>query len=333
VAAAEIAQIVARRLGLDERVVQAFGNPDPRLAEAIDASAAAVADGASSAGIDDLLALEPLPHHVTDPAGVDELLPLFGIMADLAAPFLLGHSDRVARLASAAAELAGMWPHDVTLVRRAGWVHDIGRLSVSPAIWTKVEPLADDERAAIRLHPYVTARVLARTPHLAGLADVAAAHHERLDGSGYHRGLAGVDIDPVSVILAAADAYVSAGEWRPHRPARPPVEQAYLVLGLARDGALPHWAVDAVIAAARTPTSAPQRAPNTLTADEQRVLDMLAAGSSEAAIARPLGLTALGVRAQIEALYAKLGASTRASAIVVAVDNGWLDLASRPLTL
>jgi HD-GYP domain-containing protein (c-di-GMP phosphodiesterase class II) len=212
-------------------------------------------------GVEALLALEPQPHRLTDQAGVDDLLPLFGMIADFKAPFLRGHSDRVALLAGAAAAAAGRSAHDVTLVRRAGWLHDVGRVAVSSASWGRDEVLSDAELERMRAHPLHTARALAHTPGLAGLADVACAHHERLDGSGYPRGLSGAQFTPLAALLAAADAYVSAGEARPHRPARPPAEQAFVILGLADDGRLPHEAVDAVIAAVNNGSDGATSAP------------------------------------------------------------------------
>lgn len=219
---------------------------DPDLARA---GAAAVDLVGQPAGLADLLPLEPEPHLLVDNAAVDAVLPTFGAVADAVAPYLDGHSDRVSQLAGAAGAAAGLPPHDVTLLRRAGWVHDVGRVAVAPQLWLSTSAVDEEEDAQLRTHPQHTRRLLAHTPGLAALAPVASAHHERLDGSGYPQGRGGAAFGRTAWILAAADAYVSAGEHRPHRPARPAAEQAYLLLGLARDGRLPHDAVDAVIAA------------------------------------------------------------------------------------
>ena len=220
---------------------------DPTFAKATARAAGSLPIG-SAAGIDELLALEPAPVLLLDRAGVDAVLPVFGMIADFAAPYLDGHSDRVSRLAADAAAAAGLAPHDVMLLRRAGWVHDVGRVAVPARVWTSDQPLPDAELTQLRQHPAHSARLLGHTPGLAALAPVVATHHERLDGTGYPAGGRG-ELTRTAGLLAAADTYVSAGERRPHRAARPPAEQAYLLLGLARDGALPHEAVDAVIAA------------------------------------------------------------------------------------
>ena len=88
-------------------------------------------------------------------------------------------------------------------------------------IWDKPGPLTDAERERVRLHPYFTERMLARPEALARLGAIAAAHHERLDGSGYHRSLPGSALSPSARILAAADVYHAMTEARPHREALP----------------------------------------------------------------------------------------------------------------
>ena len=176
----------------------------------------------------------------------------------------------------------------------------------------------------MRLHPYFTARALARVPALADLAELACAHHERCDGSGYHRGLTGAAFSPVAALLAAADAWVSAGEPRPHRPARDDVERTALLRAHAEAGRLPAAAVDAVLAAAGAappPTAMPAGG---LTARERAVLDLVADGLTNVAIGRRLGISPKTVNAHLEHAYAKLGVSTRASAVVAAFSAGEL---------
>src|SRR5260370_1297289 len=111
---------------------------------------------------------------------------------------------------------------DVVAIRRAGLLHDIGRVGVSAGIWGKSGPLSEREWERVRMHPYYTERVLARPPALARLGALASLHHERLDGSGYHRGVPASMLSPAARILAAADVYHAMIEPRPHPPARPP---------------------------------------------------------------------------------------------------------------
>ena len=104
-------------------------------------------------------------------------------------------------------------------LRRAGLLHDIGRVAVSAGIWGKPGPLSEREWERVRMHPYYTERILARPAALAQLGALASLHHERLDGSGYHRGLPAAMLTPLARILSAADVYHAMIEPRPHRPA------------------------------------------------------------------------------------------------------------------
>ncbi len=110
-------------------------------------------------------------------------------------------------------------------MRRAGYVHDVGRVAVSAATWNSARPLSAEQREQVRMHPYYTQRVLGRSPFLRSLSEVASCHHERLDGSGYFRGATGAALSAPSRILAAADAYHTKTEARPHRPALDPARR------------------------------------------------------------------------------------------------------------
>src|SRR5690606_33407795 len=103
-------------------------------------------------------------------------------------------------------------------VGRAALVHDVGRVGVPSGIWDRPGPLTAEQWERVRLHPYLTERVLQRCAVLAPFADLAARHHERVDGSGYHRGAAGDQLALAARLLAAADAYHAMTEERPHRP-------------------------------------------------------------------------------------------------------------------
>jgi HD-GYP domain-containing protein (c-di-GMP phosphodiesterase class II) len=120
----------------------------------------------------------------------------------------------VAELAVQAALRSGLSDLEAARLRRAGLIHDLGRLGVSNAIWDKPGPLSPAELERVRIHPYLTQRIFSAGP-LAQLAELAAAHHERIDGSGYPRGLAGGALTPAARLLAAADAYHAMTEPRP----------------------------------------------------------------------------------------------------------------------
>src|SRR5205814_4273066 len=137
-----------------------------------------------------------------------------------------------------AAPALGASRGEISRTYRAGLVHDIGRLGVSNAIWDKRGPLSQSVMERVRLHPYLTERMLASVPALAHLAAPASQHHERLDGSGYPNGLSGEALSTPSRILAAADTYRAKIEPRPHRPALSADDPAALVRDDARAGRL-----------------------------------------------------------------------------------------------
>ena len=170
---------------------------------------------------DEVLQREPI-RLVLRGAEVDEALGAMGDFADLVSPYLVGHSAGVAELAGEAAARMGLDPADIVAARRAALVHDVGRVAVDSSIWNKPGPVTAAEWEHIRLHPYYTERVLAPSTSLAQLAPIASAHHERIDGSGYHRGLSGPEVTMPAKVVAAADAYHTMTESRPHRPALAP---------------------------------------------------------------------------------------------------------------
>jgi HD-GYP domain-containing protein (c-di-GMP phosphodiesterase class II) len=108
----------------------------------------------------------------------------------------VGHSPHVAGLAAGAAGLMGMDDQTVEQVRAAGLLHDLGRTAVSSEIWNRPGPLGPADQERVRLHSYLTERILVRCPAVAPLAAAAAAHHERLDGGGYHPGASSTELDP-----------------------------------------------------------------------------------------------------------------------------------------
>ena len=92
-------------------------------------------------------------------------------------------------------------------LRRAGQLHDIGKLAISNLILDKPGKLTEEEFAAVKRHPLVTEQILRRVTRFADIADIAAAHHEKLDGSGYHRGVRGDELGPPARVLAVADIF------------------------------------------------------------------------------------------------------------------------------
>jgi HD-GYP domain-containing protein (c-di-GMP phosphodiesterase class II) len=300
---------------------------DPALVDLFCAHAPEVLAGARQAAVwGAALAAEPEPWlWLEGDDAIDAAARAVGDFADLKSPFFVGHSRGVADLAAEAAAGAGLSPTDVMRTRRAGWLHDVGRTGVSNAVWEKAGPLSEGEWEQVRLHPYYTERILVRATGLAGLAPVAAAHHERADGSGYPKGLTGSGASPAAPILAAADAYRGLVEARPHRAGFEPDTAAAVLRDDVRAGHLDGSAVDAVLRAAghRQPRSR-SLWPAGLTDREVEVLVLLARGSTNRQVAEQLGLAEKTVGNHVEHIYQKLGVSTRAAATLFALQHGLL---------
>jgi HD-GYP domain-containing protein (c-di-GMP phosphodiesterase class II) len=215
----------------------------------------------------------------------------------------------------------GLAPADVTRVKRAGLVHDLGRVSVPLRVWEKTSKLATSDWEMVRLHAYHTERVLARSPLLADLVPVTGFHHERLDGSGYHRGSVGPALDSQARLLAVADAYHAMREPRPHRPALTTAEAAASILDDARAGRLDPEAVTAVLRVAGEVAPSIER-PAGLTDRQVEVVRLLVRGLQTKQVARELGISAKTADRHIQNAYRKMGVSTRAGASLYAMQHG-----------
>ncbi len=264
----------------------------------------------------------PDGQHPVQPHELTELMTALGDFVDLKSPYTAGHSRGVAELVAAAGSKAGLTPHDFELLGRAGHVHDLGRIGVSNLIWEKSAPLGAAERERINMHPYLTGRILSRVTGLSTESALAANHHERLDGSGYPRGLSGGQLTLHDQLLAAAELFQSSLEFRPYRPA---YDRAGAIRRL-RDAVgakqLRGDAVEAVLTAAGE--SPPRRGtwPDGLTNREVEILRLVAQAQSTKDIARSLSLSEKTVRNHLEHVFTKAGVSSRVGASLYAVDHG-----------
>jgi HD-GYP domain-containing protein (c-di-GMP phosphodiesterase class II) len=286
-----------------------------------DPPARLAATGGGDSLWDAVLAAEPAPTSLPLPADVDGALTAMADFADLKAPCLVGHSTGVAALAGRAARAFGLPAHEVDLVRRAGYVHDIGRVAVSSVVWQSAKPLAPEQREQVRLHPYYTQRVLSRSPFLRTIGEVASCHHERLDGSGYFRGSTGSALGAAARILAAADTYHTKTEPRPHRPALDADEAAGHLRAEAQAGRIDQLAADAVLECVGRPR--PASHPR-LTPREIEILVAVARGGSMREVARALSISPKTVDGHLQRIYPKIGVSTRGGATLFAVEHGLL---------
>lgn len=310
----EVRAVVERRAGA------AY---EPRLAEI------------ALANLDDLLAeldeahmwqqaleSEPFPKIWIAGARVDAAFLAIAALTGLKSPWLREHSTGVAELAEAAAWRAGLPADSITLLRRAALAHDLGRIGVSNAIWEKPGALGFGEWERVRLHPHFAERAFAQSPALAPIGLLAGSHHERLDGSGYHRGTRAQGLDQSARILAAADCYAAMCEARPYRPALE-VQAAAAELRLEADeGRLDRDAVDAVLAAGgHSVRPRPRELPAGLSERELEVLLVLVRGRSNQQIAVDLGISAKTVGHHVQHVYEKAGVRSRAAATLWAFEN------------
>jgi HD-GYP domain-containing protein (c-di-GMP phosphodiesterase class II) len=271
-----------------------------------------------------ILALEPLPHSVLDEEGCEEAYLAIADMVDMRMPFTFGHSRGVAALADAAGKHIGLPASDIRDIRWAAYTHDIGELAVPVSTWMRTGALTARETDAVRLHPYHGERVLASLGgEPKGVAALVLRHHERLDGSGYHRYAKAPDLSPAARILAAAEAFQTAREARPHRAALSDAAAAAKLRSSVREGKLCPDAVEAVLACAGQPArrDVTERLAG-LTPREIEVLRLIAAGHTAKEAARQLEIAPKTADNHIQSLYSKIGVSTRAAAALYALERG-----------
>jgi HD-GYP domain-containing protein (c-di-GMP phosphodiesterase class II) len=311
------------RLGADARSVveRRSGKAyDPMVVKAFQGLAGPIPE----ASWDEVLAAEPQPlNNVED---LDAALAVLADFADLKSPWMRGHSTKVADLAETAAQAAGLGEPEAHRVRRAGLVHDVGRVGVPNGIWDKPGPLSTDEWERVRLHSYLTHRILSRCTGLAELEGLASSHHERLDGSGYHRQATASQLSIEARLLAAADVLAAVTSTRPHREA---LDVAAAERTLRREvevGRLDKQATECVIAAAGGKAES-QRTLNSagLTDREIDVLRLICRGLTNRKVGDELYISAKTVGRHVENIYAKIGVSTRAGAAVYAMEHRLLE--------
>jgi HD-GYP domain-containing protein (c-di-GMP phosphodiesterase class II) len=326
---AEFVEVAHRVGGLDAATTLARSRAgkqfDPALAALLCAGAEEILGGLDALETwDAVIAAEPALAVVLSGEAFDAALLAVANFVDLKSPYTLGHSHAVAELAGAAGAQLGLPEEDLHTLRRVGLVHDFGRLGVSNSIWDKRGPLGAGEWERVRMHPYLTERILHQSPALAPLGRIAVQQRERLDGSGYPRGLSGAAISGPARILAAADAYQAMREPRPHRAARSADDAAAELRAGVRGGGLDSDAAEAVLSAAGHRVRRRREGPAGLTAREVEVLRLLAQGLSNKEIAGQLVISPKTAGNHIEHIYAKIDASSRATASLFAMQHGLL---------
>jgi HD-GYP domain-containing protein (c-di-GMP phosphodiesterase class II)/DNA-binding CsgD family transcriptional regulator len=241
---------------------------------------------------------------------------------DIKSTYTLSHSSGVAELAAESARRAGLPELDITTIRRAALLKEIGRTGITSSIWEKPGPLTEREWERVRLHTYYTERILSHAPALASVGALASLHHERLDGSGYHRGLPSANQLPAARILCVADVYHTLTEARPYRSAFQPGTAAQELQKLVRAGKLDGDAVNNVLSAAGHRISKVRKEfVAGLSERELEVLRYLAHGQTMKQIAAQLVISEKTVDSHIQHIYNKIGVSTRAGATMFAMEH------------
>jgi HD-GYP domain-containing protein (c-di-GMP phosphodiesterase class II) len=298
---------------------------DPALAALVSDEAEMLLSGLDSVGTwDAVIDAEPALAIVLSGERFDAALEAVATFVDLKSPYTLGHARAVADLAADAGAQLGLSDGELRTLRRAGLVHGFGRLGVSNAIWDKRGPLGAGEWERVRMHPYMTERMLHQSTALAPLGAIAVQLRERLDGSGYPRGFTGAAIARPARILGVADAYQAMREPRPHRPELSADQAAAALRADVRGGRLDADAVEAVLGAAGHRVARRRDGPAGLTAREVEVLRLLARGLSNREIAERLVISPKTVGNHVEHIYAKIGSSGRATASLFAMQHGLL---------
>ena len=296
---------------------------DPQLTTILRTTGHEILGGLDELGAwDAVIDEEPSLAVVLSDEEFDSALEAIANFIDLKSPYTVGHAQAVASLVEAAALDLGLPASDVRLLRRAGLVHDFGRLGVSNAIWDKRGPLGAGEWERVRLYPYITERMLHASSTLAPLGAIAVQHRERMDGSGYPRGLSGSAISRHARIIGAGDAYQAMREPRPYRVELSPEEAAAELRAEVAAGRLDGEAVDAVLRAAGHSVTRRREWPAGLTQREVEVLQLLSRGLSNKEIAAQLVISRKTAGGHIEHIYSKIGASNRARASLFAMKHG-----------
>jgi putative nucleotidyltransferase with HDIG domain len=173
---------------------------------------------------------------IADENRLDHVAEAFARVIDAKSPYTARHSEGVAAVAVAIGQTLGFPESDLVTLRRAALLHDIGKLGISNLILDKPGKLTEQEMVEMREHPRYTAEILGRVRRFRGFAGLAAAHHERLDGGGYHLGLRAAELPQLHRVLAVADVCEALSAERPYRQALARDEVAAIMRGQVGTG-------------------------------------------------------------------------------------------------
>jgi HD-GYP domain-containing protein (c-di-GMP phosphodiesterase class II)/DNA-binding CsgD family transcriptional regulator len=280
-----------------------------------------------------VLAMEPQSsYRYLKEEKLEDVALAFADFADLKSFYAGGHSRRVGDIAERMARLMRLPPSEVVTIRLAGLLHDVGLVTVPSFALNKAHgQLTPVEWESIRLHPYHGERILSRVQALEPVVPLVAAHHERMDGTGYYRGLLKAQIPLGARIIGVADRFDDLTHEAPDHPAFESEEALTWIgdeagVGLCTDccGALVRDVrADGSAAPARKRAHS-REWPAGLTGREVEILRLLAKGLSRRTVAQQLFLSEHTVRHHLEHIYTKIGVSTRVAATLFAMEHGLL---------
>jgi len=296
---------------------------DPAVADAFRRHAPAMLAGIEEDSLwDRAIDADPVPSEPLEGDRLTVALECCGQFADIKCWFTRDHSPAVSKLARAAAANVGLDAAEVQAIAAAGLVQELGKTGVSNGTLDTPGPLTPSQWEAMRLTTYLTQRMLGRCQGLETVNAPASSHHERLDGSGYHRGLTGDRISKAARILAAADAFKALTSDRPWRT-KMSADAAARTLGVdVKEGKLARDVVQAVLGATGQSDRLPRQAwPAGLSDREIDVLQLITLGRTNREVAERLFISPKTVGRHIENIYGKIGVSTRPAATLFAMQH------------
>jgi HD-GYP domain-containing protein (c-di-GMP phosphodiesterase class II) len=271
-----------------------------------------------------VLDLEPdSPYRVMDEAKLDDIALAVADFVDMKLPLTVGHSRGTARIAEGMAREMGLPLSEIANIRRAALVHDLGLIALPARILQSQSQLSEADKEKLRLHPYYTERILSRVPALAEVAAIAGKHHERMNGTGYYRGLSGSELPVSTCIVALADEFqerLQASPDQSEQGAKDVFRAMQLEAGMLFSPECYQALAQELGAAAQKP---PHRRewPAGLTDREIEVIRLLATGASNRQIAQELVISEKTVAHHLEHIYNKIGVSSRAAAVFFAMEH------------
>lgn len=274
-----------------------------------------VSDPERLATVHDLLERDPLP------TPLETIAATFGDVADLQSPYTVAHSRKVATVCTKAAGILGLPPDQSQDLRLAAHLHDIGQMALPTGLWN-AGVWTPPERSRGASHTHYTAAVLGAISVWRSVAEIAASHHERIDGTGTHRGLEGPRLSRAARLLAAADMLCALGEPRAYRPALAADRIETTMLRAVREGHLDPDCVAAVLESIGRNVRVETSPAMSLTPREHEVLALLARGRTNKEIASRLGISPRTVQQHTISIYEKLDVDTRAAAALRAAKSG-----------